>query len=29
MLFRFPKLVKRQKKTLNSLNDELTKIKNS
>ena len=29
MLFKFSKLVKRQKKTLNSLNDELTKIKNS
>ena len=29
MLFKFPKLVKRQKKILNSLNDELTKIKNS
>ena len=29
MLFKFSKLVKHQKKTLNSLNDELTKIKNS
>lgn len=29
MLFKFSKLVKRQKKILNSLNDELTKIKNS
>ena len=28
MLFKFSKLVKRQKKILNSLNDELTKIKN-
>ena len=29
MLFKFPKLVKQQKKILNSLNDELTKIKNA
>ena len=29
MLFKFHKLVKQQKKILNSLNDELTKIKNS
>ena len=29
MLFKFSKLVKRQKKILNSLNDELTKIKNA
>lgn len=29
MVFKFPKLVKQQKKILNSLNDELTKIKNA